>query len=79
MKRTSLAILILAGVLVCWAFYAGLVFAVEKQRLPSGDGYGELYGPLSWLKDGWFWMAVVASVLSVAAMPVVLFRRANAG
>lgn len=79
MNRTSQAILILAVVLVCWAVYAVLAIAAEHQRLSSGDGYGELYGPLAWLRDRWLWVGVAISVLSVAALPVVLLRRSNSG
>ena len=76
MSRTLRLIFVAAGVLGCWVVYAILAFAAEKQRLPDG-GYGELYGPVAWLRDGFFWIGVVVSVLSVAALPVLLRGRAN--
>ena len=79
MNKTSRAVLILVGATACWVIYAVLVLVAERQRLPSDDGYGELYGPLAWLRDAWFWVTVAGSILTAAAILVVLLRRAEAG
>lgn len=63
-------LLVASVVFAFWASYLALTLAIENQRLPAG-GYGELYGPLSSIKFGWFWLSIIVSIAAPIALLVV--------